>query len=80
MGLAPRLAPGQQQHRTPALSTSLLWDGMGWDAVSSSLPCPRAGTHQVQLADLLLALDIGLVVCKDFKPVATKKGEVEQEK
>lgn len=39
-------------------------------------PCPPAGTHQVQLADLLLAFHISLVVCKDFKPASVEKGGV----
>lgn len=43
----------------------------------SQLPhLTRAGTHQVQLADLLLAFDISLIVCKNFKPAAAKKGGV----
>lgn len=44
--------------------------------VTARLSRPGADTHQVQLADLLLAFDVSLVVCKNFEPVAVKKGGV----
>lgn len=56
-----------QPHQTP-------FSGMGFCApVTAPPPRPQAGTHQVQLADLLLAFDVSLVICENFKPVAVKK-------
>lgn len=46
-----------------------------WGPTADTLPVPSR-THQVQLADFLLALDISLVICKDFKPEAAKNGGV----
>lgn len=46
-----------------------------WGPTADAPPCAPP-THQVQLADFLLALDISLVICKDFKPEAAKKGGV----
>lgn len=43
-----------------------------WGPTADAPPCALP-THQVQLADFLLALDISLVICKDFKPEAEKK-------
>lgn len=39
-----------------------------------------AGTHQVQLADFLLALDVSLVIRKDFEPAAAKEGGVREKR